>query len=249
MATKKEKPIQRPANVRNARLRRVLVRAPAAFLAAALALGLGWAVVSLPEPATGLTGRVDAEMQNSGVSHPVTAVLLNFRGYDTLLEIGVLLLALLCVWSLRLSPARRSAEVTRTPVLGYLVRLLVPIILVVTVYLLWAGSKQPGGAFQAGAVLAAAGELLLLAGFVRGHFRRAWLLRMALAGGFGVFLAVAGGVVLLGNELLEYPDGLAYPLILLIEGALTVSIGFTLAALFFGSPPEAVSRQEAEDGT
>ena len=236
--------MQRPANTR---LRRVLVRAPAALLATALALILGWVVLSLPEPATGLTGRVDAALPNSGVSHPVTAVLLNFRGYDTLLEIGVLLLALLCVWSLRLSPARRDPEAARTPVLGYLVRLLVPVVLVVTVYLLWAGSKQPGGAFQAGAVLAAAGELLLLAGFVRGYFRRAWPLRLALAGGFGVFLAVAGGVLLFGNDLLEYPEGSAYGLILLIEGALTVSIGFTLAALFFGSPPEAVPEQRAED--
>ena len=234
--------MQRPANIR---WRYVLLRAPAALLAGVLALGLGWAVLSLPEPATGLTSRVDDQMANSGVSHPVTAVLLNFRGYDTLLEIGVLLLALLCVWSLRLSPARRSARAARTPVLGYLVRLLVPLIILVTVYLLWAGSKQPGGAFQAGAVLAAAGELLLLAGFVRGYFRRPWILRLTLGIGFGVFLAVAGGVALLGNDLLEYPRGLAYALILLIEGALTISIGFTLAALFFGSPPEAISEEEA----
>jgi hypothetical protein len=44
--------------------------------------------------------------------------------------------------------------------------------------------------------------------------------------------------MLLGNDLLEYPPEFAYGLILFIEGALTVSIGFTLAALFFGSPME-----------
>lgn len=236
--------MQRPANVR---WRRVPVRVAAALSSVALALALGWSVLSLPEPATGLTGLVDAGMPNSGVDHPVTAVLLNFRGYDTLLEIGVLLLALLSVWSLRLPPARRDAEAARTPVLRFMVRLLVPGILVVTVYLLWAGSKQPGGAFQAGAVLAAAGELLLLAGFVRGWPHRAWSLRLVLGIGFGVFLAVAGGLVLLGNDLLEYPRSQAYPLILLIEGALTVSIGFTLAALFFGSPPEAAA-EEAPEG-
>lgn len=227
----------------NTRLRRALVRVPAALLAASLALILGWAVISLPEPATGLTGRVADEMQNSGVSHPVTAVLLNFRGYDTFLEVGVLLLALVAVWSLRLSPASRDPEAARTPVLGYLIRLLVPGILIVTVYLLWAGTKQSGGAFQAGAVLAAAGELLILAGFFRGRLRHARLLRLALAGGFGVFLAVAGGVLLLGNDLLEYPQGLAYGLILLVEGALTVSIGFTLAALFFASPLETPEKE------
>ncbi len=227
------------ASPTNTRLRRVLIRVPAALLAASLALLLGWSVVTLPEPATGLTGLVDAEMENSGVDHPVTAVLLNFRGYDTFLEVGVLLLALVAVWSLYLAPADRDPETAQTPVLGLLVRMLVPGILVVTVYLLWAGTSRSGGAFQAGAALAAAGELLLLAGFVRGRFRRERLVRFALAGGFGIFLALGAGFMLLGNDLLEYPPEFAYGLILFIEGALTVSIGFTLAALFFGSPLEA----------
>lgn len=228
-----------PASARpeTGRVRRALVRVPAALLAGGLAVVLGWAVLTLPEPADGLTGAVADEMDSSGVSHEVTAVLLNFRGYDTLLEIGVLLLALVAVWSLGLSPARRDPA-ARSPVLSYLVRLLIPGILVVAVYLLWAGSSRPGGAFQAGAVLAAALELLLLAGMTTERFRRVWPLRLALAGGFAVFLGVAAAVTLLGKDLLQYPPELAYALILFIEGALTVSIGFTLAALFFGAPPE-----------
>jgi multisubunit Na+/H+ antiporter MnhB subunit len=35
----------------------------------------------------------------SGVSNPVTAVLLNFRAYDTLLELAVLMAAILGIWS------------------------------------------------------------------------------------------------------------------------------------------------------
>lgn len=229
----------------DARRRRAMLQVAAASLCAALGLALGWSVVSLPEPATGLTGRVEAELQNSGVEHPITAVLLNFRGYDTFLEVGVLLLALVAVWSLRLSPTRRRPEAAQTPVLSYLVRLLVPGILVVTVYLLWAGTKQPGGAFQAGAVLAAAGELLILGGLFRGNLQRYVLLRLALAGGFAVFLAVAGGVVFFGNNLLEYPQRFAYGLILLVEGALTVSIGVTLAALFYASPIEEAQKEES----
>ncbi len=46
-------------------------------------------------------------MAASGVEHPVTAVLLNFRGYDTLLEIAVLLLALLVM--LAVSPREEAA--------------------------------------------------------------------------------------------------------------------------------------------
>ena len=204
--------MQRPANVR---LRRALVRVPAALLAAVLALGLGWAVLSLPEPATGLTGRVDAELPNSGVSHPVTAVLLNFRGYDTLLEIGVLLLALLCVWSLRLSPARRDPEAARTPVLGYLVRLLVPVVLVVTVYLLWAGSKQPGGAFQAGAVLAAAGGTSTPGRLYKGTFSA----RLAAAVGAGRRLWHFSGGSRRGHVLWKRPAGVSAGLRLRLDPA------------------------------
>ena len=61
---------------------------------------LAWAILSLPLNGTSLRTQVFANIGNSGVSNPVTAVLLNFRGYDTLLEITVLFLAVLGAWSL-----------------------------------------------------------------------------------------------------------------------------------------------------
>ena len=61
---------------------------------------LAWAILSLPFHGTSLRAQVFANMGKSGVSNPVTAVLLNFRGYDTLLEIVVLFLAALGAWSL-----------------------------------------------------------------------------------------------------------------------------------------------------
>jgi len=76
----------------------------------ALAAGLGYTVLSLPDQAHGLQNAVAGQLKNSGVSNPVTAVLLNFRGYDTLLEMVALLLALLGVWSLGASPALHSAH-------------------------------------------------------------------------------------------------------------------------------------------
>jgi multisubunit Na+/H+ antiporter MnhB subunit len=144
----------RPASVR------LLVAVPTLVLA----LALGWAVVALPEPPVDLAARVAEDLPKSGVAHPITAVLLNFRSYDTLLEIGVLLLAAICVWSLGLRRYRREREVSpnAAPILYGLVRLVVPVMVLVSGYLLYAGSSQPGGAFQAGAVLASAGVLLLL---------------------------------------------------------------------------------------
>jgi len=42
--------------------------------------------------------------EGSGIKNVVTAVLLDFRGYDTLLEISVLMLATVAVFSLRDTP-------------------------------------------------------------------------------------------------------------------------------------------------
>jgi multisubunit Na+/H+ antiporter MnhB subunit len=115
----------------------------------ALAAGLGYAVLSLPDQAQGLQGAVADQLKKSGVSNPVTAVLLNFRGYDTLLEMVVLLLALLGVWSLGAQPAV-CTESDPGPVLDTLTRLLVPVLVLVATYLLWAGAHAPGGHFRLG---------------------------------------------------------------------------------------------------
>ncbi|HSK86314.1 MAG TPA: hydrogenase subunit MbhD domain-containing protein [Rubrobacter sp.] len=217
------------------RLRRPTVRLLIAVPTLIFGLALAWAVLSFPEPPVGLAGRVQDSLRESGVSNPITAVLLNFRGYDTLLEVGVLLLAVVGVWSLGLS--RRGATTEEGPVLSGLARLLAPVMVLVAGYLLYAGTKTPGGAFQAGAVLGALGVLLLLAGLVRPPLDRGRVLRAGLTLGFGVFLAVGCAGLLFGH-LMEYPPGWAYPLILLVEAVLTVSIALTLAALFVAAPPE-----------
>ena len=188
------------------------------------------ALLDLPPAAIHLPSLVDAKLPASGVAHPVTAVLLNFRGYDTLLEIGVLLLALLVVLALGRGD---DADTTPAadPVLQNLARIAAPLMVLVAVYLLWAGGHRPGGAFQAGAVLAAAAVLLHLAGLLPAWRSPGALLRGGLAAGFIVFLAVAAALLAQG-ALLQYPPATAGALILLIESALTFSLGLILAGLF-----------------
>jgi len=206
-----------------------------------LATGLGYSLLSLSGQAEGLGKLVAHKMEMSGVSHPVTAVLLNFRGYDTLLEMVVLLLALLGAWSIGGPPFRTGAD--PGPVLKTLMRLLVPVLILVAAYLLWTGAYAPGGAFQAGSLLGAAGVLLLLAGW-RFHPGKSPIpLRLALAAGPAVFIAVAILTMFKTGHLLEYPPAQAGILILIIETAATVSIGVTLAALFFGAEPEHKEKQ------
>ncbi|MGI8649705.1 MAG: hydrogen gas-evolving membrane-bound hydrogenase subunit E, partial [Rubrobacter sp.] len=157
-----------------------LTRFVVALPVLALAAGLAWAFLTLPVPAIDLPTEVFAAIEQGEVSHPVTAVLLNFRSYDTLLEIGVLLLAALCVWSLGLSPVEIESPASSSPVLAGLVRLLGPAMVVSGMYLLWAGTSQPGGAFQAGAVLGALGVLLVLSGILDASLGRDGVVRAGL---------------------------------------------------------------------
>lgn len=207
------------------------------LLLLALAAGVGYAVLSLPDQMVGLSERVGANMQTSGVQNPVTAVLLNFRGYDTLLEMAVLLVALLGVWSLGSAEAHRRVD--PDPVLSLLVGGLVPMMIMMAGYLLWVGANAPGGAFQAGSVLAASGILLLLS---RKRFpvrMMGWPLRVVLVLGLGVFTMVGVTLLSVSGVFLQYPSGLAGALILFIEAAATLSIGVALAALFLGGWPQA----------
>lgn len=230
------------------------VRLAVAGLVLALVLGLGWAVIYFPQPEVDLAGKVDDNMEASGVDHPVTAVLLNFRSYDTLLEVGVLLLAVVAVWSLGLGQVHggRAISGKGAPVLNGLVRLLTPIMVVVGGYLLWAGSKQPGGAFQAGAVLGSLGVLLVLSGLARAPLARSGLLRAGLSAGFALFLTIAVAVLPVTGQMLDYPSALTYYLIIAIELLLTVSIAVTLVALFVFAPPrqpEESTEEPSEEGS
>lgn len=203
------------------------------LIAAGLALALGRAMLALPQASVNLPVQVVENIRQSGVEHPVTAVLLNFRGYDTLLEVAVLLLALFGVLALAQSRTVRPA-VPAHALLQTLARLLAPLMVLVAGYLLWIGAYAPGGAFQAGAVLAAAGVLLRLAGLLPAWAQPDRLLRVGLVLGLAVFVAVALAVLGEGS-LLQYPVAYAGGLILLIEAGLTLSIGLTLAGLYLCS--------------
>lgn len=205
-----------------------------ALLLALVACGLGMAVMHVPETGNSLQMQVLERLPETGVEHPVTAVLLNYRGYDTLLEMVVLFLALLGAWGLSDSveeaPLPAAGEV-----LEQLVGFLVPVLIVVAAYLLWVGAYSPGGAFQGGAVLAGAGVLLSLLrpGWRRVRFQR--FSELLLLPGVVAFIGVGVSSVLSGGQFLQYPSSAAGTLILLIEGCAMLSIAVTLHTLFAGT--------------
>jgi multisubunit Na+/H+ antiporter MnhB subunit len=213
-----------------------------ALAGAALAAALAWAWFVLPLPDRPGPELAEA-MPRAGVENPVTAVLLNFRAWDTLLESIVLLAALIGLWMLtreRHWPGRLGLpqHVRAGGVLAGFGRVLPPVGLLIGAWLVWAGADRHGGAFQGGTVLAAVGLVAAMAGLIRPPRIGARLWHAALVVGPAIFvLAGLGGAVLAG-EFLTLPPPIAKPAILTIEIALTASIATTLAFLVLG-PPEA----------
>lgn len=213
---------------------RLTVRAGSLALLTGLAVWLGATILRLPARSGGLTELVREHIAQSGALHPITAVLLDFRGYDTLLEVAVLLVAALAVRAVQ----RRRSEPRREPIselLAAFLHLLVPASILLAGFLVWEGSHAPGGAFQAGTILAGCGVTLQLTGALP-VLRMSLRVRAALVLGLVVFVVLASVPVVRGHDLLDYPRPWAGPLIFALELALTISIAVILV-MFFPSPP------------
>lgn len=216
-----------------------ITRGATALVALLISGGLGLAFLRLP-PANGLQAAVASVGEAAGATNPVTAVLLNFRAWDTLLESIVLLVALIGVWSVSRDAdwgTRVGLRQHARPggVLASFGRLLPPVGLLLGVYLVWAGSSQPGGAFQGGTVLAAVWLLVLMAGLMPAPRVTSRPVRLSLVIGPAVFLGVGLAGALAGT-FLGLPPAIAKQLILGIEAALTLSIAVTLGLLVAGPP-------------
>jgi multisubunit Na+/H+ antiporter MnhB subunit len=208
-----------------------------ALVASLLFVALAHALLSMPPAPVGLTGEALAALARSGVSNPVTAALLNYRAYDTLLEVAVLMISIVAVWSVRPATLRRPDAARERPLLASLGRVVVPALVLASGYLLWRGAFAPGGAFQGGALLGGACVLLLAAGSFVPSRQGIGAVRLSLVMGTSVFVAVAAGVMLLEGNLLQYPEASAKHWILAIESAAMLSIGLTLGAMYLAGRP------------
>ncbi|MDX1678082.1 Na(+)/H(+) antiporter subunit B [Arsukibacterium sp.] len=214
--------------------------------------GLLLSLLQLQVQSGPLPAAVATQLDNSGVSHPVTAVLLNFRSWDTFMELVVLLSALL--GTLKVTPPltqRGNWALSRS-----WSQLLAPIVIFLAGYVLWAGASQPGGAFQAGALLAAGAVVLRLNKQLNWlHWQNGWV-RLLTVIGLLVFSLVAIVAWLLPvipakPVWLGWPPAVAGAIILLIETFASIAIGITLTLLVVAEPanhPAVITHQRTEEG-
>ncbi|MCK0209699.1 DUF4040 domain-containing protein [Starkeya koreensis] len=215
------------------------LRLALAGLCALVAGGLAFLVLEAPDPAPSLAAAAVEPLAALDLGNPVTAVLLAYRALDTLLETVVVVLALIGIWSLAPDADWRGAPMVPgadapSPPLRLLARLLPPVGLVVAVHILWIGADAPGGKFQAATLIAAMGLLVLMAGLAPAPKLGNTRLRALVVGGPALFLALGLLGFLVPGSFLAWPEGLAKPVIVLIEVALTTSLAVLLALIVLG---------------
>jgi multisubunit Na+/H+ antiporter MnhB subunit len=211
---------------------RQLSRATLVLIIASIFAGLVLAVVALPPGTAGLSEDVNAALARTGVLNPVTATLLNFRSYDTLLEIAVLLLTVMAIQALRRGNV--SAMKSGGEILAFLSQVLVPVMILIAGYLLWSGANAPGGAFQAGAVLAGTGVLLTLAGRQLPLRQDGLPIRLGFTVGLAAFVAVGITGMLVAKAFFDYPQRNAASIVLFLEVGASVSVALALFEMFLG---------------
>jgi len=144
--------------------------------------------------------------RETGAVNIVTAVVVAYRGFDTLGEVTVLFIAAVGVGAVLLPASRPAAEekteaslIVRTGS-----RVLFPFIILLGAYILVHGHLTPGGGFQGGAVIASGFLLLYLAWPGQGAARKAFSAVESLSGLAFVAVGILGivyGVGFLGNFL------------------------------------------------
>lgn len=186
------------------------------FVALLLLAGLGLMFVGLllgftPDTVLNTTASyyADHSVEDTGAANIVTAIIVTYRGLDTLGEVTVLFVTATIVSLILTQPhtsgipiigqaekkALSSGELLQTGT-----RLLVPLVLLFGVYVFVNGHLTPGGGFQGGAILASALLLMLLSDPTK-RFNHRFISRVeSISGVFYVFVGVLG-LVLAGGFL------------------------------------------------
>ena len=186
---------------------------------------------------------VDTEVPNM-----VTAVLADYRGFDTMFETVVVFIAGMAVLAIlkgsgRRRSGKREHEVEAEPdlIVTNTVRLIVPVIQIFAFYVLAHGHVSPGGGFQGGVVMGASFILVALAWDLDVALARFSMERCILVAALGIVLY--GGIgflsMLLGGECLAYAElekvlpvsreMARYHAMLGVE----IGVGFTVTAIMF----------------
>jgi multicomponent Na+:H+ antiporter subunit B len=182
-----------------------------------------------------------------GAPNLVTAVVVTYRGLDTLGEVTVLFISAAAV-SLLLRRARSSkhdqaiADISQvykpaSEIVETATQLLLPMVILFGVYVFINGHLSPGGGFQGGAIIAS-GTMFLLLALPESHLSRTLISVIESLSGFAYVVVGVLGVILAGGfldnrilELGEYGSLISAGAIPLIYTFIGFKVGFELSAV------------------
>jgi len=215
-----------------------LTRAGVVILIGLFAVVLLGSLYGLDWPGPGLVVQATQESAPLGLEQLVIAVLLVFRGYDTWLELVVLLIAVLGTATLLrgASLSQRHIGIPAEPLLAAFTRLLLPLVLLAVTYI---------GGFQGGTIAAAGLVLWYLAGApifakARGLFFRSLVVIAIFA---PLFLTL--GSLLRGLPLFSYPSAVAV-WIPALDILVAISVTIMLAWLTLTAEPAPKTANDSE---
>lgn len=198
--------------------------------------------------------------EEAGAGNIVTGVILNYRGYDTMGEVAIFTAALAGIFAV-LGAGRRKigrafideSRVKFSFVSGTAVVLVLPLIILFSIYVIAYGKDLPGGGFQGGAAIGAGLMLFTAAfGFCRAQDRIPHHIRIILEGtAIGSFFLVGTAGVLGGENFLTYmlpalstgvQTTLRFVMLVLLEFAIGIMVGIVSTSILF-----ALLREEETD--
>ncbi|RKZ68304.1 MAG: sodium:proton antiporter [Gammaproteobacteria bacterium] len=189
---------------------------------------------------------VEKGPQEIGAPNLVTAIVVTYRGLDTLGEVTVLFISAAGV-GLLLRRSRRkqgaqtegaaSTQKAASEIVETATQLLLPMIILFGIYVFMNGHLSPGGGFQGGAIIAS-GTMFLLLALPESHISRLMIAITESLSGFSYVVVGVLGVIYAGgfldNRFMDlgiYGDLFSAGAIPLIYTFVGLKVGFELSAV------------------
>ena len=210
---------------------------------------------------------IEQTMTDSGVPNMVTAVLADYRGYDTMFETVVVLIAGIAIMAILRVAKQVPGGAKPTPphevgdqhdiIIGTTCRLLIPVLQLFALYVIAHGHHSPGGGFQGGVILGASFILAAIAKGLDPALKRLPEKRYVKLAFVGVVIYSGFGVacLILGENFLDY--GVLHNLLPTMSAeearshsmlGVEIGVAFTVSAIMFAIYANLASKGELEGG-
>jgi multicomponent Na+:H+ antiporter subunit B len=203
------------------------------------------------------------------VPNMVTAVLADYRGYDTLFETVVIFAAGMAIFAILRVLRGTERPIVQTEVdsrvdgdhqriiIGTTCRILIPVIQIFALYVVAHGHHSPGGGFQGGVILGASFILMGLSEDIETAMKRFSEKRFLALACIGILIYTGFGVLsqILDRDFLDY--GILQKVFLTKDEAMArshsmlgveIGVAFTVTAIMFAIYANLASRGELKNG-